>query len=103
MVKRIDILSYFKNPIPMRAVFVPAGEQPPNHQKTAPDSKNMIEFYDSRYPHTPDGQFITRYYVETLREGNKYAGLDLYGSVPDWKIDARTKEMVLDWVAYHST
>jgi len=86
----------------MRAVFIPANEQAPNHPGMTPDSRDIVEFYDARYPHTPDGQFISRYYVETLKEGNKYVGLDLQGDVPAWKIDARTKEMVLEWIAYHT-
>jgi hypothetical protein len=65
--------------------------------------EDTIEFYDSRYPHTPDGQFITRYYVSTLSLKDygrpQGSGLDLYGSEPDWKIDGRVFAMVRDWAA----
>jgi hypothetical protein len=100
MVKRIDILSHTSNP--MRVILVPAGEPIPNHPGVKIEDKALIEFYDSRYPHTPDGQFITRYYLETLQNNNRNAGLILDGGVDDWRIDARTQNMVLDWAAYHT-
>ena len=49
----------------------------------------MAEFYDARYPHTPLGQFVSRYYVSTLvadRAKLCEVGLDLQGDVPDWKV-----------------
>jgi hypothetical protein len=34
----------------------------------------LVEFYDSRYPHTEYGQFVSRYYVATI------LGTDRWGS-----------------------
>ena len=38
----------------------------------------MVEFYDSKYPHTQYGQFVSRYYVSTILKqddsGGEYAG-----------------------------
>ena len=102
MIKRIDIFGALGTP--MRAVLIPAGEAYPNHPNVPPAKEDLVEFYDGRYPHTPDGQFISRYYTSTLMEshaGIPTGGLDLMGYVPTWKIDGRTLRMVLDWVAYH--
>ncbi len=65
----------------------------------------MIEFYDSRYPQTSDGQFISRYYVSTFLEEffNRSAyhyTLVLDGAVEDWKIDRETEEMIINWIKY---
>ncbi len=57
-----------------------------------------MEFYDSRYPHTEHGQFVSRYYASTLLERVKDVGLDLYGGHNDWKIDAEEMNIVLDWI-----
>lgn len=47
-----------------------------------------IEFYDGRNPHTPCGQFVSRYYLETLLEsvqkGNR--GICLDGGVSAWAL-----------------
>jgi hypothetical protein len=101
MIQRIDINGIAG---PMRAVFVPAGEKCPNHDDSH-NKEDLLEFYDGRYPHTPDGQFISRYYLSTLRKDHELInmrGLDLWGGIDDWKIDARTVKLVLDWAAYHT-
>lgn len=62
-----------------------------------------VEFYDTRYPHTEFGQFVSRYYIETilgndgLGLGDRH-GLDLCGYVDDWKIDARAMNIVRAWL-----
>ena len=43
----------------------------------------IIEVYDSRYPHTPLGQFVSAYGAETLAT-NPPARLNLQGDVPAW-------------------
>lgn len=97
MISRIDILGI--NNTPMRAVLIPANEKSPNHNIES--DKDVIEFYDARYNHTQDGQFITRYYLSTFQEDSENGcGLDLYGGEKDWKIDARTRQLVSDWTAY---
>jgi len=97
MIRKIDILSYTGKPL--RVLLIPAGEQSPNFQCMKPDTKNLLEFYDARYDLTPDGQFISRYYLETLKRSNSFHGLDLHGGEPDWKIDGRSLTLVLEWAA----
>jgi len=58
------------------------------HDKDEP----MIEFYDARYPHTEFGQFVSRYYVETLR--GHTGGLILDGGIPAWTVSASGMEQV---------
>ena len=102
MIKRIDITGV--QGTPMRALLVPADEVRPNHPDATPAKEALVEFYDGRYPHTPDGQFITCYYISTLINNTPtVGGLDLHGGEPSWKIDGRTMRLVLDWIAYHQS
>lgn len=68
--------------------------------------KAMVEFYDSRYPHTEFGQFVSRYYVGTLlcKEGfygsDIDSGLCLDGGNPDeWSIEAEDMKTVIDYIS----
>lgn len=53
------------------------------------DDAPVIEYHDARYPHTKYGQFVSRYFLETLQQHveNKRGGLDLCGHEPLWKLD----------------
>lgn len=102
MSKKMDILSNVNNP--MRVIYIPKGEKNINEPGVICDD-DMIEFYDSRYPQTPDGQFISRYYVSIFLEGffNRSAyhyTLVLDGAVEAWKIDRETEEMIINWIKY---
>jgi hypothetical protein len=63
------------------------------------EDKYMVKFFDARHKHTPDGQFISDYYLDTILDGLN--GLDLYTSEPSWKIDARWMSIIRDWASYH--
>ena len=56
------------------------------------EDKPLVEFYDARYPHTEFGQFVSRYYVETILGndgyGSKEGGLSLHGGIPEWTVSA---------------
>jgi hypothetical protein len=100
MIKHVDITG--SQGTPLRAVFIPVGEAPnypPDNEKGY--TEDLVEFYDRSHDFTPDGQFITCYYASTLLGRPTGSGLDLMGYVPDWKIDGRTLQLVLDWIAYH--
>jgi hypothetical protein len=106
MISRIDIKGVQGTPI--RAVLVPAGELNPS-SPTHVNDRAYVQFYDGQHSFTPDGQFITEYYVSTLvraplltsREAPSN-GLDLYGSEPCWKIDGPTMTLLVEWLKYHS-
>lgn len=60
------------------------------------DKEPMVEFYDSRYPHDKYGQFISRYYVSTLKRHK--GGLDLYGGEPAWQVSAEGMKKVVKYL-----
>jgi hypothetical protein len=61
------------------------------------DGDPMLEFYDPRYQHTPIGQFVSRYYVKTLIEGDD-TGLMLDGHHNDWQVDQKQMTESRDWL-----
>ena len=65
---------------------------------TLEEDKPMIEFYDTRYilEFTSYGQFICRYYLETLQESNLSRGLNLDSSVADWNLSGHALVTVLN-------
>ena len=84
------------NGIPFRARLVKQGDRYGLNDCLTHDSpRPMIEFYDARYPHTPHGQFVSRYYLDTLTDHPFEHGLDLQGDVADWTIDADTLQTMI--------
>ena len=66
---------------------------------THDEDKPLVEFYDSRYPHTEFGQFVSRYYVSTILGEDKWGraegGLCLDGGNADsWTVSARHMDIV---------
>jgi hypothetical protein len=62
------------------------------------DSKPAVEFYDARYEHTALGQFVSRYYVETLIERQAGVELRLDMKIPEWTISGATMDRVVQWM-----
>lgn len=60
------------------------------------EEEPLIEFFDARHDHTEHGQFVSRYYVSTFMQGDN--GVNLYGGVPAWQIDAETKRLIKQWL-----
>jgi hypothetical protein len=90
--------------VPFRVVLLPDGMSASRPQANRfADGRPLVEFYDARYPFTPDGQFVGCYYASTLladRPGAAgAAGLCLAGDVPDWRIDAENMTAVRQWIA----
>ena len=67
---------------------------------THEEEKPLVEFYDSRYPHTEFGQFITRYYVATILGDNVHrldeetGALHLDLGIPAWTVSERHMDIV---------
>lgn len=68
-----------------------------------------VEFYDYTYANQktfgPRGQFVSRYYVDTILEdgyGILGRGLDLHGGVDVWKIDGAAMRIVRDWLRHET-
>lgn len=58
----------------------------------------FVEFFDSRYPDTQHGQFVSRYLVSTL--ANHVGGLILDGGFPDeWSVSASDMAKVRAFIA----
>ena len=85
----------------LRALLIPLKEPNPNFPTLTDPSHNLIEFYDLRYigpRFSPDGQFISRYHLNSLKECS--AGLCLEGGIPDWAIKGKALSQILDWASY---
>lgn len=86
----------------VRAVPSGAGHgRHPNYSLTA--ERDMVIFYDAddATVDQPHGQMVASYYLDTLDprgsgQGTRQ-GLDLYGGVPAWKMDAESLRGVLGW------
>ena len=63
------------------------------HDKDEP----LVEFCDSRYPHTKHGQFVSRYYLSTILEMGD-TGLCLDGGEPEWEVSAEDMAAVRAWL-----
>lgn len=92
---KMDVLA--DNGVPFRVVFLPFGES--ENYPAVRDGKPLVEFYDLRYKHTDDGQFVTRYnYDDLLDDHVPFRGLCLMGGVPNWTIDGDTYQLVYKWL-----
>lgn len=58
------------------------------------EDKPLVEFWDTRYKHTPRGQFVSRYYVNTLLNFPRYHALDLMGGVEGWTLTTTEVDQV---------
>jgi len=64
------------------------------------DGSPMVEFYDTRYDHAASrgrGQFVQRYYIETLLDGST-GGLCLMGGVPEWGLSGEDMKIVREFL-----
>lgn len=81
----------------IRMVF--AGDAYGTHNSITHDASGpLVEFYDTRYPHSEHGQFVSCYYASTLLRRSQGLGLALDTGSPDWVIDARSMMLVLDFI-----
>ena len=69
--------------------------------------QNLVSFYDTRYNHTQNGQFVGRYYANTLLGLDGWSsrgssirdrGLNLHGGIDDWSINADNANHVVDFI-----
>lgn len=63
------------------------------------DTRPMVEFFDTRYPHTEFGQFTGgRYFTEPIMLERGAGGLRLNGDSAAWTIDAATMDGFRSWL-----
>lgn len=68
---------------------------------THKERKLLVEFYDYRYRDDKEwkrGQFVSRYYAETLLKHDLNFGLSLDGGVPEWTVSAESMREILAWL-----
>ena len=68
---------------------------------THKERKPLVEFYDYRHRDDKEwkrGQFVSRYYAETLLKHNLNFGLLLYGDSPEWTVSADYMRKILAWL-----
>lgn len=68
------------------------------HNKDEP----LVEFFDTRHPHTDLGQFVSRYNLSTLLDRSGDTGLDLYGGVPSWKVYDKAMKQLTQWLVFYA-
>jgi hypothetical protein len=56
----------------------------------------LVEFYDTRYPHTEFGQFVSRYYLDTILNHDPSFGLNLDAGVTAWTVPAEAMTQVIN-------
>ena len=86
---------------PMNAVLVMPGQTYGRDDRLTNDGDEpLLEFYDARFPHTPNGQFVSRYYLSTLSDRQDRpnpGGLDLQGDVATWSVTSESMERAVDF------
>lgn len=92
-VYKLDVVA--ENGVPYRVVAVVDGKSK-NFTTASLGDRTLVEFYDRRYTFTPDGQFVSRYYVDTMLEHS--GGLNLHGGVDSWSLDSVTFRQVRSWL-----
>lgn len=100
---------YDKNPvtgemIPWVVRVVTKGDHYGRYNGTLVHMKDdpLVEFYDARYDHGNLGQFVTRYYLSTLLDGENHAHLSLDGGVDAWTVSKHTTDKIYRWLhTYH--
>lgn len=67
-----------------------------DNKLTHDEDEPLVEFYDTRYPHTEFGQFISRYYRKTLLGSPSVEhGLDLHGGERAWVLSPKNMRDVV--------
>ena len=80
------------NGVPFTYKLIKVGDKYGRTNSLINDKEDMIEFYDYRYKHTDQGQFVSRYCMSTMGEhlDGDHAGLNLDAGIDDWTIDHNT-------------
>lgn len=67
---------------------------------THKERKPLVEFYDYRYRNDEwkRGQFVSRYYAETILEHDPNNALSLDGGIPAWTVTPASMREILAWL-----
>ncbi len=89
---------------PWTARLITEGERHGLNLCLTAEGKPTVAFYDRRYEEKFAeqnggnlwGQFVSSYYVDTLRADVR--GIDLHGGVPSWKLSDEAMQLVHAWL-----
>lgn len=85
------------SPVAWNVRLVRKGQQYGLNDKLTHDREDpLVEFFDSRYDHTPLGQFVSRYYLSTLL-ARPHSGLCLDTGSLLWVVSEETMLDILTW------
>jgi len=62
------------------------------------DDQALIEFWDTST--FEEGQFVSRYFAETILDHEFGHGLNLDGGIPEWSIDANSMTTIVGWLNF---
>lgn len=94
-VYKLDVVA--ENGVPFRVVAVVDGKSE-NFSTASMGDRTLVEFYDRRYNFTPDGKFVSRYYLDTMLEHS--GGLNLHGGVESSTLNSVTWKTVREWLFF---
>lgn len=66
-------------------------------KQTLAIAEPLVEFYDTDYSHTPFGQYINCYYLDTLRNRDPNP-LALNGGIEKWRIGQENAIRLRSWL-----
>lgn len=93
------IMDFVSSGIPFRTVIIEQGDKYGlNNVLTNNNRDPIIQFFDRRFNHSENGQFISSYYMHTLLNHNPNNGLCLQGGVLDWNISMTGMALVVNWL-----
>lgn len=79
---------------PMVARYIPTGGAY-GAGGTLTADQPMVEFYDTRHPHTEYGQFVARYNVATFVEGSDtFVPMALHAGVGGWALTGYARAVI---------
>lgn len=81
---------------------VQVGEKYGRNDCLVNDTAPLVEFYDARYDQADwmgRGQFVSRYYVDTILDGDYPGGLCLDGGIPEWTVGPAAMLQVKQYLA----
>lgn len=85
------------NGVPFAARVVFTGDKYGVGDSLVNEDKPLLEFYDTRHTPTKFGQFVSRYFIETLTDSPIGTGINLQGGVESWQIDGENLKKAIDW------
>jgi hypothetical protein len=96
--KAINILTLREGHVSFIIRIVQQGQKYGRDFKQTHELKEpLVEIYDADYNHTPFGQYISCYYLDTLRNRDPHS-LAFNGGIEKWRIGAANAVRLQQWL-----